>query len=110
MSCSPPPLALRDIANQGIPYNDEKTAISDEDLMYVIFTSGSTGSPKGVQVTASCVDNFYPWALEFSQIDKPGMGFLNQAPFSFDLSVYELTMALAMWWPIRKGRPCFSMS
>ena len=90
-----PPLALRDIANQGIPYNDEKTAISDEDLMYVIFTSGSTGSPKGVQVTASCVDNFYPWALEFSQIDKPGMGFLNQAPFSFDLSVYELTMALA---------------
>ena len=63
--------------------------------MYVIFTSGSTGSPKGVQVTASCVDNFYPWALEFSQIDKPGMGFLNQAPFSFDLSVYELTMALA---------------
>lgn len=89
------PEALQDIANQEIPYCDEETAISGENLMYVIFTSGSTGTPKGVEVTASCIDNFFPWALELSQVDRPGMGFLNQAPFSFDLSVYEFTMALA---------------
>lgn len=89
------PEALQNFANQEISYCDEDTAISGEDLMYIIFTSGSTGTPKGVQVTASCIDNFFPWALELSQATRPGLGFLNQAPFSFDLSVYELTMALA---------------
>lgn len=89
------PEDLQDVAVQGTPYCDEKTAISGEDLMYIIFTSGSTGAPKGVQVTASCVDHFFPWALDLSQVDGPGIRFLNQAPFSFDLSVYELTMALA---------------
>ncbi|RDB55238.1 D-alanine--poly(phosphoribitol) ligase [Paraeggerthella hongkongensis] len=89
------PEALQNIANQGTLFECGETAISGEDLMYIIFTSGSTGTPKGVQVTASCVDNFFPWALEIACVDKTSMKFLNQAPFSFDLSVYELTMALA---------------
>lgn len=69
--------------------------VSGEDPAYIIFTSGSTGAPKGVVVTASCVDNFFPWALSVAGVEGPGARFLNQAPFSFDLSVYELSMSLA---------------
>lgn len=74
---------------------DPALCVSGEDPAYVIFTSGSTGAPKGVVVTASCVDNFFPWALSVAGVDGPGTRFLNQAPFSFDLSVYELSMSLA---------------
>lgn len=74
---------------------DPALSASGEDPAYVIFTSGSTGAPKGVVVTASCVDNFFPWALSVAGVDGPGTRFLNQAPFSFDLSVYELSMSLA---------------
>lgn len=74
---------------------DPALCASGEDPAYVIFTSGSTGAPKGVVVTASCMDNFFPWALSVAGVDGPGGRFLNQAPFSFDLSVYELSMSLA---------------
>ena len=74
---------------------DPALGVSGEDPAYVIFTSGSTGAPKGVVVTASCVDNFFPWALSVAGVDGPGTRFLNKAPFSFDLSVYELSMSLA---------------
>ncbi len=74
---------------------DPALSVSGEDPAYVIFTSGSTGAPKGVVVTASCVDNFFPWALPVAGVDGQGTRFLNQAPFSFDLSVYELSMSLA---------------
>ena len=82
-------------AAAGAPQVDPALSVSGEDPAYVIFTSGSTGAPKGVVVTASCVDNFFPWALSVAGVDKPGTRFLNQAPFSFDLSVYELSMSLA---------------
>ena len=74
---------------------DPESCVSGEDPAYIIFTSGSTGAPKGVVVTASCVDSFFPWALSVAGVESPGIRFLNQAPFSFDLSVYELSMTLA---------------
>ena len=58
-------------------------------LQYIIFTSGSTGEPKGVSITQSCIRTFVNWL----QSDYPFSGedvFMNQAPFSFDLSQYDL--------------------
>lgn len=71
--------------------------VTGEDLAYILFTSGSTGTPKGVQVTSDCFDNFCRWALTLGADAAPRDGaiYLNQAPFSFDLSVYELAQSLA---------------
>lgn len=71
--------------------------VKGEDVFYVIFTSGSTGKPKGVQITANCLNNYLDWAvnLGINQEDKLRKCFLNQAPFSFDLSVMDTYTCLA---------------
>lgn len=71
--------------------------VSGEDLFYMIFTSGSTGNPKGVQITSDCLNHYLEWSvgLGTSKKDKEGHIFLNQAPFSFDLSVMDLYTCLA---------------
>lgn len=73
------------------------TPVSGEDLFYMIFTSGSTGSPKGVQITSDCLNHYLDWSvvLGTTKEEKEGRVFLNQAPFSFDLSVMDLYTCLA---------------
>lgn len=61
---------------------------------YIIFTSGSTGDPKGVIITAGCLDSFLSWTLSEHQFKERSETFLNQAPFSFDLSVMDLYLSL----------------
>lgn len=70
--------------------------VGPDDVYYIIFTSGSTGKPKGVQITRDCLDNFIRWGLSLctNAQDEP-LVFVNQAPFSFDLSVMDLYLALA---------------
>lgn len=71
-----------------------------EDIQYIIFTSGSTGKPKGVRITVANLENYLRWARTLSQTGqdlaeiKHGSVFLNQAPFSFDLSVMDLYISL----------------
>jgi D-alanine--poly(phosphoribitol) ligase subunit 1 len=65
------------------------------DLWYVIFTSGSTGHPKGVMISKGCLESFVNWILEEQGFREAGEIFLNQAPFSFDLSVMDLYASLA---------------
>ena len=66
-----------------------------DDIWYVIFTSGSTGDPKGVMISRGSLESFLSWILE-EQGFRPGAEvFLNQAPFSFDLSVMDLYSSLA---------------
>ncbi|MFN8411483.1 MAG: D-alanine--poly(phosphoribitol) ligase subunit DltA [Anaerolineales bacterium] len=62
---------------------------------YIIFTSGSTGNPKGVTITRGNLENFIEWILEEQKFKETNEVFLNQAPFSFDLSVMDLYSSLA---------------
>ncbi len=62
--------------------------------VYMIFTSGSTGEPKGVVITVRCLDAFLGWMLGEHALTEGGETFLNQAPFSFDLSVMDLYLSL----------------
>jgi D-alanine--poly(phosphoribitol) ligase subunit 1 len=64
------------------------------DPWYIIFTSGSTGEPKGVVITAGCLTSFLAWILGKSFPSEIVDTFLNQAPFSFDLSVMDLYQSL----------------
>lgn len=61
---------------------------------YIIYTSGSTGKPKGVQISLGSLTSFIQWGLKISKITKDTV-FMNQAPFSFDLSVMDLYLSLA---------------
>ena len=69
--------------------------IKEDEVYYIIFTSGSTGNPKGVQITYSALNHFTEWALTLGKTEKRRRRFINQAPFSFDLSVMDLYMSLA---------------
>lgn len=73
----------------------EADYVKEEDIYYIIFTSGSTGKPKGVQITYGALNHFTEWALTLGDCEKKGMHYLNQAPFSFDLSVMDLYMSLS---------------
>ncbi len=67
---------------------------ADTDPFYIIFTSGSTGDPKGVVITHGCLAAFVDWMLAEQSFVPGAEVFLNQAPFSFDLSVMDLYLSL----------------
>ncbi|MBK9148651.1 MAG: AMP-binding protein [Flavobacteriales bacterium] len=62
-------------------------------IRYIIFTSGSTGEPKGVRITREAASAFLDWMSNDFGFTSDDV-FVNQAPFSFDLSVYELFTSL----------------
>ena len=76
---------------------DEHWRVSGDETFYIIFTSGSTGTPKGVEVSESNLRNFLRWSscLAKKYLTRENSVFLNQAPFSFDLSVFDTYTSLA---------------
>lgn len=88
---------LQQIATAGDVRDLAPYAMGPDDVYYIIFTSGSTGKPKGVQITRDCLDNFVAWGRTLcTHAADEGYVFINQAPFSFDLSVMDLYLCLSL--------------
>lgn len=64
-----------------------------EEIVYLIYTSGSTGNPKGVKVPCRAAEQFCRWADSLSA-GLQNRVYLNQASYSFDLSVMDTFSAL----------------
>jgi D-alanine--poly(phosphoribitol) ligase subunit 1 len=88
---TPPQIA----ALAGEHSSGKPTRLDRDDPFYIIYTSGSTGEPKGVVITMQCLSTFLDWMLEEQELIEAAETFLNQAPFSFDLSVMDLYLSLA---------------
>ena len=71
-----------------------ESKIKDQDIAYTIFTSGSTGEPKGVQIRYESLNEFTNWMVDLNKIGE-NQQWLNQAPFSFDLSVMAIYPCIA---------------
>jgi len=66
------------------------------DIAYIIFTSGSTGVPKGVPISYSNLLNFIEWVNTLKPLNEyENINVLNQASFSFDLSVADIYYAIS---------------
>ena len=85
---------LREIAeDEGLKEIDPSLQVKEDDTYYIIFTSGSTGKPKGVEISCDALTFFAQWMTEVARCGN-GSVFINQAPFSFDLSVMDTYSAL----------------
>lgn len=69
-----------------------KVNLKPDDIYYIIFTSGSTGEPKGVQIKYSNLISCMDWLTKICDIEKDIV--LNQANYSFDLSIADIYLPL----------------
>lgn len=84
---------ILEFSGEGREIGSEHWVNADDDF-YIIFTSGSTGRPKGVRITASNLNNFTDWMKNLGGEKSADKVFMNQAPFSFDLSVMDVYTSL----------------
>lgn len=66
---------------------------SDTNPAYILHTSGSTGRPKGVVLSHLNGMSFVNIAADFFKPDSSDI-FCSQAPFHFDLSVFDIYVAM----------------
>lgn len=76
-------------------YSKNEIIDSNNDIIYIIFTSGSTGEPKGVPISENNLINFINWLSNTYPLNEyKDANILNQASFSFDLSVADFYYSL----------------
>jgi len=76
---------------------DKSYRVKETDVYYIIYTSGSTGKPKGVQITLANLHSFIRWSVPLANVgESRAPVILNAAPFSFDLSVMDVYISLAV--------------
>lgn len=94
-----PALTLRDMDSACIKQQNLSWQLkepSPDSLAYILFTSGSSGVPKGVQVSYGNLDCFIAWQRQLPAIRETDYAVvLNQAAFSFDLSVADIYLAFS---------------
>ena len=83
---------IENIMNNENYLDISKIYMQDDDIYYIIFTSGSTGEPKGVQITYNNLKSCMRWLESICNINKGII--LNQANYSFDLSVADIYLPL----------------
>ncbi|MCA1473410.1 AMP-binding protein, partial [Bradyrhizobium sp. IC3195] len=83
---------VTEITIQGIQSFETVSSLplmQNDGIAYTIFTSGSTGLPKGVKIYYESLVEFANWVDLLNQYHTKDV-WLNQAPFSFDLSVMAI--------------------
>lgn len=76
-------------------YYPKVNSYNNNQIAYKIYTSGTTGNPKGIEISYENLKNFLNWFLKLYLISsiRPKI-ILNQALFSFDLSVIDIYYSL----------------
>jgi amino acid adenylation domain-containing protein/non-ribosomal peptide synthase protein (TIGR01720 family) len=67
--------------------------LHSDNLAYIIYTSGSTGLPKGVGISHGALIERLQWMQTNYQFNEQSV-FLQKAPVSFDVSVWECFLPL----------------
>ncbi|AZZ81208.1 non-ribosomal peptide synthetase [Gordonia alkanivorans] len=84
-----------DLATPPISDEERRVPLQPDHAAYTLFTSGSTGRPKGVTVSHRAIVNRLGWMREWYSIKESDV-FLQKTPVTFDVSVWELFLPLAV--------------
>ncbi len=98
------PAKVAEIAAATGAVDYQRKPLDANDPFYILFTSGSTGEPKGVIITLANLNHYLSWMHSEGTFTEGGEVFLNHAPFTFDLSVHDLYLALS------SGNTIFSLT
>lgn len=78
---------------QGIEQGFQAIEMSDSSPAYILHTSGSTGNPKGVAISHINALTFVEMAADYFNARESDR-FGSQAPLHFDLSVFDIFVAI----------------
>ena len=83
---------INQIINEKVEIKEIIPLLKSNDTYYTIFTSGSTGVPKGVEISYKNLDTFTKRIIDTIPVKHSSI--LNQALYSFDLSVADIYLTL----------------